>query len=210
MFGASTGGGATPFGSPVAAGSGPASFITGNPYGLSGIGTPVVIEYSGIAIALANMDADHFINAVMHIATGEITGGVEDFVGIWIDDGSGAYMIQGYVVDADGSLTLAAPFVGLDSSDFTGATMTDPMLGLFADGVTGDYRLEGIVPLNPSGTTTVYVAAVDYDDNDVETAFLIDNIRINPVPEPTTLALFGLGAIGLVAWNRRRKNSKAA
>lgn len=210
MFGASTGVGSTPFGSPVAAGTGPASFIVGNPYGLSGVGTPVVTEYSGIAVELANMDADHFIDAIMHIATGEVTGGVQDFIGIWMDDGSGAVLVQGYVIDADGTLTLAAPFVGLDGSDFTGATMTDPMLGIFADGVTGGYRLHGVIPMNPSGTTTIYVAAVDYDDTDVNTGFLLDNIRINPVPEPGTMALFGLGALGLVAWSRRRKRTKAA
>ena len=34
------------------------------------------------------------------------------------------------------------------------------------------------------------------------------NGSYTPVPEPTTLALFGLGLVGIVAW--RRKKSKVA
>ena len=41
----------------------------------------------------------------------------------------------------------------------------------------------------------------------VETAALIDNIQFNPVPEPSTIFLFGSGLAGLVAWRVRKHHA---
>jgi len=41
----------------------------------------------------------------------------------------------------------------------------------------------------------------------LETATLIDNIQSNPVPEPSTIFLFGSGLAGLVAWRVRKHHA---
>jgi hypothetical protein len=57
-----------------------------------------------------------------------------------------------------------------------------------------------------SGLHTVTFGALQAGDNSVATALLVDNVRdANVVPEPTTVALLGLGLFGMVAGRRKLK-----
>jgi hypothetical protein len=40
----------------------------------------------------------------------------------------------------------------------------------------------------------------------VNSGFIMDNVVYHPVPEPASLTLFGLGAMGLAAKLRRRRS----
>ena len=53
-----------------------------------------------------------------------------------------------------------------------------------------------------ANVTEVTVRGESFDGYDV---FGIDNIRVSPVPEPTTMILFSIGLLGLVGFNRKNK-----
>lgn len=83
-------------------------------------------------------------------------------------------------------------------------------LDLYLNGVqTGSFALtanwDDLMNQNLSGTGLFNYAEIYYDTNLIE---VIDNIEYrldNPVPEPTSIALLGLGLAGIVFTRRKRK-----
>ena len=59
-----------------------------------------------------------------------------------------------------------------------------------------------IAPCNPEAIPTFELLDLNFIDNDSQV--LIDNVSINPVPEPATLSLLALGALALLRRRRRR------
>jgi hypothetical protein len=93
----------------------------------------------------------------------------------------------------------------------TGLWISEPSTGVYDVGYTlasGDilfhrYTVSGTQP----GDTAIGTAIGFYADLRAgsDTYGFLDNLRLEPIPEPTTMAFCGLGGLlGLVAWMRRR------
>ncbi len=70
---------------------------------------------------------------------------------------------------------------------------------------TGYWTTTYTIPV--SGTYTLGFGVMDTGDFAVDSGLLIDNVRVDPIPEPTTLTIWSviaLGGLGL-AYRRRRK-----
>jgi len=98
-----------------------------------------------------------------------------------------------------------------------GASPFDTSLGVLSNlylGVDGpeppypfsDYSFDITPVVSGGGTFQLRFAGVD---NQEVLNLGVDNVDIafTPIPEPTTLALFGLGLAGLVAWRRKRRKA---
>jgi hypothetical protein len=55
---------------------------------------------------------------------------------------------------------------------------------------------------NGALTTISFIETANFSDGNNDP--LIDNVRLNPIPEPTTMLLFGMGIAGLAAVARRK------
>ncbi len=71
-------------------------------------------------------------------------------------------------------------------------------IGFGGNGKNGNFGASGWVNYEH---TTPFGVIGNRNDHHAASDFLMD---LKPVPEPTTFALFGLGALGLGAWRRRR------
>jgi hypothetical protein len=65
--------------------------------------------------------------------------------------------------------------------------------------------------LTQSGTFTLGFGVMDVQDQAIRSGLLIDNVQLtssaSPIPEPSSLVVFGLAALGLVYFRRRKENA---
>ena len=82
---------------------------------------------------------------------------------------------------------------------------SDPVFGPLSNW-TGWSRIGGeIAP----GNYDIYILVGDAVDTLATSAFFVDDIQLNVIPEPATLALFGLGLVGVGVVVRRRRRRAA-
>jgi hypothetical protein len=60
--------------------------------------------------------------------------------------------------------------------------------------------------VDPSTTYRLLFTSTTADT--IASGALLDNVELTPIPEPTTLTLFGLGSLALVMVRRRRLRFK--
>jgi hypothetical protein len=76
----------------------------------------------------------------------------------------------------------------------------------YFNGYLGTYS--GFTPGTPYTPTYMIIAGNDGDSVNYTQEFTVNSLTISAIPEPSTYAaLFGLAALGLVAWLRRRQSA---
>lgn len=126
---------------------------------------------------------------------------------IFIDAGTGNTVfdvINGVVGSANSSdgKVFNSVFNGVTDSDYITATYSGAV-GINGDSPVGDlFRYLTIDFTNGFTNTDTFTFNTDTDN-------LLIPGDINPVPEPSTILLFGIGITGLVGYNRKRSSSKS-
>lgn len=115
------------------------------------------------------------------------------------DGGNGSLGAGYYVANTDASGTVDLPGVPPNTSAYLAIVITDTTIG---DGMTG---WEGVLAFanNTGGNPDTYPPQIPafltgWDNLDV-------NLVLSPIPEPSTLALAGLGGLSLLLFRRQRK-----
>lgn len=134
--------------------------------------------------------------------------GPSSLSGIYIDD-SGLLASIDSLYESDGVdfTTDDGTPAGLPSgfsADFALRAQND------ADGLNGDREfLHVVFNLNPGVTlTSISEAIIGKDPSFIVKPTFSDPLGTNPVPEPASLILFGIGTAGLAGISRRRRNKK--
>lgn len=126
------------------------------------------------------------------------------------------YRLSGYAGAGAGYSGLIAgsrtqTLLALDFLDAGSSVLSSSVLDLRAAGLTSGanfgYTLFSVTGTAPAGTAGVQarVSVVDAFANSGDQAFVLDDFSLTVVPEPSTVALAGLGLAGLGAVRRRRK-----
>ena len=78
-------------------------------------------------------------------------------------------------------------------------------------GTVGSYGLSGWTThsftMTTSGNVKLMLSSTNGGDNNLDSVLGIDNVRVNRVPEPGTLALASLAGVGLAGFTRRKKKT---
>jgi hypothetical protein len=108
------------------------------------------------------------------------------------------------------NLTLFEVYIGGTTAadvayNYVGPTTIGTIFGNgngWADYTLGDISLSGL----PNSTTVLFRATWDNADDGAESFFLVDAPDPDPVPEPASLALLGVGLLGLGFVTAKRRN----
>jgi hypothetical protein len=60
------------------------------------------------------------------------------------------------------------------------------------------------ITTSPSGESVVYVQTIGFNENEAGISSPVFSPELVAAPEPSSLALFGVGGLGLFIWTRRQ------
>ena len=116
-----------------------------------------------------------------------------------------AYLLTLYVADFDGG---PAPVLEVLLSDNAGTDYVDNLYNVVVGGPYGDtiqfneVTIPFIAPVDGDITLSLYNSSAYYGPPN---SFDIDNVSIAAVPEPSSWALLGIGAVSFVVLRRRQR-----
>ncbi|MBN2217110.1 MAG: PEP-CTERM sorting domain-containing protein [Pirellulales bacterium] len=124
----------------------------------------------------------------------DMFSGVMDEVSIWVGEARTVADAQKLYAAGDGSLPLIPGDANVDGTvdESDAAVLAENWGKSNANWVMGDFNKDGSV-----GAADAAILAANWGEGTTES---------NPVPEPSTLVLAILGAVGLAAFSRRRKS----
>lgn len=178
--------------------SGGGSFFTGVPNGWTFTNDAVQLLTASIPTAPSGFDGNLYVEVftssddfgtLSQTISGLIVGQVYEVSFLWGNRGTTPAQAFDFDIEIGGS-TFSRTGSGL-------VNMTPGLITFTAASVSHSLNLT----FNDPGSSTVTGGALD--------AFVINQVSA-PVPEPSTLAMFGLGAIGLVARRPRKKRAAEA
>lgn len=121
-----------------------------------------------------------------------------EFVGSDYIDAFGIYLNGVNIAFANG-----AP-INVDNPGFAAAPGTELDGVIFNNELRALLRFEGDVPAGSAGNTLTFILA-DTTDRVLDTTVYISQLSAKPIPEPSTLALAAIGAVGVVWVGYRRR-----
>jgi hypothetical protein len=183
-------------------------------YVYNGSPDSVTANYGG-TLPLQSDTVDGWSGSFVSIASGNGSWGVPSGLANFDAATQGDYVAG---VQADGvlsqELSLAAGTYSLTWLDANRGDNQSYVVSFVGDGTTSylgtnqfstvggaGWKLEHLVFTTSGGGELVFKGSTIWGQSD-STSF-IDNVQLTAVPEPTSLALMVIGALGLVAWRRR-------
>lgn len=99
-----------------------------------------------------------------------------------------------------------------NDADFSSSSTTISMIGYLGGSQVGSVTYDLTNDFQYYSAEFDNVDSVVFQSSGASRWWLMDNMTVNennPVPEPTTMLLFGTGLLGLIGYNRKRFNKKS-